>query len=177
MSYFEPLIRHMGVIQLFIIIKKKKMEQRINFFEKGQDAIKALYGLNGYLAKSQIEKPLLDLMYFRVSQINGCAYCLDMHSKDLRAAGESEQRLFLLNAWREAPFYSNRERAALAWAEAVTKISSADVPDDVYQQARAQFSEEQLVELTMAVIAINSYNRINVSFRTVAGSYQVGQFG
>jgi AhpD family alkylhydroperoxidase len=167
----------MGVIQIFIIIKKKNMEQRINFFEKGQDAIKALYGINGYLAKSQIEKSLLDLVYFRVSQINGCAYCLDMHSKDLRAKGETEQRLYLLSAWREAPFYTDRERAALAWAEAATKISSADVPDDVYQQAKAQFSEEELIELTMAVIGINSYNRINVSFRTVAGSYQVGQFG
>lgn len=153
------------------------MEQRINFFEKGQEAIKALYGINGYLAKSQIEKSLLDLVYFRVSQINGCAYCLDMHSKDLRAKGETEQRLYLLSAWREAPFYTDRERAALAWAEAATKISSADVPDDVYQQAKAQFSEEELIELTMAVIGINSYNRINVSFRTVAGSYQVGQFG
>jgi AhpD family alkylhydroperoxidase len=153
------------------------MEQRINFFEKGQDAIKALHGLNAYLTKSQIEKPVLDLMYFRVSQINGCAYCLDMHSKDLRAAGETEQRLHVLAAWREAPFYSDRERAALAWAEAVTKISGADVPDDVYYQAKGQFSEEELIELTLAVIAINSYNRVNVSFRTVAGSYQVGQFG
>lgn len=150
------------------------MKQRINAFEKGQAAMKALYGLGLYLAKSPIEQPLLNLLYFRVSQINGCAYCLDMHSKDLRANGESEQRLYVLDAWREAPFYTERERAALAWSEAVTKLTGNEVPDEVYEEARKQFSEEELVELTLAVITINSYNRINIAFRTTAGGYQPG---
>src|SRR6195952_5519613 len=104
------------------------MEQRINAFEKAPGALKALYGIGGYLAKSPVEKQLLDLIYFRVSQINGCAYCLDMHSKDLRAMGETEQRLYVLDAWREAPFYTDRERAALTWAEAATKITGGQIP-------------------------------------------------
>jgi len=148
------------------------MKQRISVFDKGQGAMKALYGLGIYLAKSPVEKPLLNLIYFRVSQINGCAFCLDMHSQDLRAIGESEQRLYVLDAWREAPFYSDRERAALAWAEAVTKITGSDVPDDVYEAARQQFSEEELIDLTLAVITINSYNRINIAFRVQAGGYK-----
>jgi AhpD family alkylhydroperoxidase len=151
------------------------MEQRINVFEKGHNAIKSLYELGGYLAKSSIEQPLLNLIYFRVSQINGCAYCLDMHSKDLRVKGETEQRLHVLNAWRDAPFYTDRERAALAWAEDVTDIIGSRVNDAVYEQARAQFSEEELIDLTMGVIAINTYNRLNVAFRTTAGGYQPGQ--
>ncbi|MEX6688126.1 carboxymuconolactone decarboxylase family protein [Danxiaibacter flavus] len=149
------------------------MEQRMNVHAKGQNALKAMYGLNNYLANCSIEKPLLNLMYFRVSQINGCAFCLDMHSKDLRAEGESEQRLYLMDAWRETPFYTDRERAAFAWAEAVTKIKDGNVPDEVYQQATQQFTDEEMVELTMAVIAINSYNRINIAFRVQAGSYKV----
>ena len=148
------------------------MKQRINVFDKGQNAMKALYGIAIYLEKSAVEKPLLNLLYFRVSQINGCAFCLDMHSKDLRAIGETEQRLYLLDAWRETPFYSDRERAALAWAEAVTKINGADVPDDVYEAARKQFSEAELIDLTLAVITINSYNRINIAFRVQAGGYK-----
>jgi AhpD family alkylhydroperoxidase len=149
------------------------MEQRMNIHAKGQNAFKAMYGLNNYLANCSIEKPLLNLIYFRVSQINGCAFCLDMHSKDLRAEGESEQRLYLLNAWREAPFYSDRERAALAWAEAVTRITNGDVPDEVYQQAIQQFSDDEMIELTLAVTTINTYNRINIAFRVQAGSYKV----
>ena len=152
------------------------MEHRINAFEKGPGAMKALFGLGTYLAKSPVEKHLLNLVYFRVSQINGCAYCLDMHSKDLRAAGETEQRLYLLDAWREAPFYTDRERAALAWAEAVTKLTDNRVSDEVYNQAREQFSEEELIDLTLAVTTINTYNRINIAFRTTAGGYQPGQF-
>jgi AhpD family alkylhydroperoxidase len=151
------------------------MEKRLKAYEKGPGAFKALYGLGAYLAKSPVEQPLLDLIYFRVSQINGCAYCLDMHSKDLRAAGETEQRLYLLDAWREAPIYSEREQAAFAWAEAVTKITNSSVPDDVYLAARKQFSEEELVDLTLAVVTINSYNRINIAFRVEGGSYSVGQ--
>jgi AhpD family alkylhydroperoxidase len=153
------------------------MEMRIDLIEKGQKVIKALNGLNMYIAKSSIEKQLCNLIDFRVSQINGCAYCLDMHSKDLRAAGESEQRLYMLDAWREAgPLYSARERAALAWAEAVTKLKDGNVPDEVYKEARGQFSEEELIELTMAVIGTGVYNRINIAFKTPAGDYQPGQF-
>lgn len=151
------------------------MEQRINFFAKGQNAMKSMFGIGAYLSKCSIEQELLHLIYFRVSQINGCAYCLDMHSKDLLATGDQPQRLFLLDAWREAPLYSERERAALAWAEAVTKITHGDVSDEVYAKATALFSEEELIDLTLAITAINSYNRINISFRTQAGSYKVGQ--
>ena len=153
------------------------MEPRINFFEKGQNALKAMYGLGGYLAKSSLNRALLNLIYFRVSQINGCAYCLDMHSKDLRAKGETEQRLYMLEAWRESPVYTPAERAALAWAEAVTKLKDNNVPDDVYEAARKEFSEEELIDLTMATITINSYNRLNIAFRVPGGSYQVGMHG
>ncbi len=138
--------------------------------------MKALYGLGIYLAKSPIEPELLNLIYFRVSQINGCPFCLDMHSKDLRVKGETEQRLYVLDAWREAPFYSERECAALAWAEAVTKLTQGNVPNEVYAAARQQFSEAELIDLTIAVITINSYNRINIAFRTTAGSYQPGAY-
>jgi AhpD family alkylhydroperoxidase len=153
------------------------METRINLFEKGQKAIKALNGLNMYLAKSSVEKQLCNLIDFRVSQINGCAYCLDMHSKDLRAAGETEQRLYMLDAWRDAgPLYSERERAALAWAEAVTILKDKNVPDEIYDEARRQFSEEELIELTMTAIGTGIYNRINIAFKMPAGDYQPGQW-
>ena len=152
------------------------MKQRIDLLEKGQKVIKALGGLSVYLAKSSLEPQLINLIDFRVSQINGCAYCLDMHSKDLRAAGETEQRLYTIAAWREAPFYSERERAALAWAEAVTRLKEGNVPDDVYEDARRQFSEEELIDLTVAVTTINTYNRINIAFKTPAGDYQPGQW-
>ena len=127
------------------------MKQRMNFYEKGFKALRLLFSLGAYLSKSPLEQSSLDLVSFRVSEINGCAYCLDMHSKDLRAHVETEQRLYMLDAWREAPLYTDRERAALAWAEAVTKLEKNNVPDDVYEQALAQFSEEELVDLTMAV--------------------------
>lgn len=153
------------------------MKQRLNLMENAQGALNAMFGLSGYLAKSPVEKNLLDLIYFRVSQINGCAYCLDMHSKDLRAAGETEQRLYCLEAWREAPFYSERERAALAWAESVTLVGETrNVPDDVFEAASKEFSEPELIDLTMATVAINGYNRLNLAFRTEAGSYQPGQW-
>jgi AhpD family alkylhydroperoxidase len=152
------------------------MKQRIDLLEKGQKVIKALGGLSVYLAKSSLEPQLINLIDFRVSQINGCAYCLDMHSKDLRAAGETEQRLYVLDAWREAPFYSKRERAALAWAEAVTELKNKNVPDEIYEEARSEFSEEEIIDLTMAIIAINTYNRINIAFKTPAGDYQPGQW-
>ena len=148
------------------------MKQRLNYAEVGGGAARAMYGLEAYLAKSGLEPSLLHLLKFRVSQINGCAYCLDMHSKDLRAAGETEQRLYLLDAWRESPFYTERERAALAWAEAVTLVTEGHVPDAVYEQARAQFGEEELVNLTLAVVAINGWNRLSIAFRATPGSYQ-----
>ena len=149
------------------------MKPRINFLEQGKDAMKVLFGFGNYLNKSSIEQNLQELIAYRVSQINGCAVCLDMHSKDLRAEGETEQRLFLLDAWRDAPLYSDRERAALLWAEAV---NACDVPDEVYEEVRKQFSEKEIIDLTMAVIAINSWNRINIPFKSVAGDYQPGQY-
>lgn len=152
------------------------MEQRISSVEKAQGAMKAMYELEVYLAKSSLDKNLLHLLKMRVSQINGCAYCLDMHSKDLRAADETEQRIYLLNAWRESPFYSEREKAALAWAEAVTKLNDGQVPDEVYEEAKKQFDEAELIDLTLAVVAINGWNRINIAFRTTPGNYQPGMF-
>lgn len=152
------------------------MEQRINAFEKGQAAMKSLYGVGSYLAKSSVEQSILHLVYFRVSQINGCAYCLDMHSKDLRAAGETEQRLYGLSAWRETPYFSERECAAFAWAESVTNLKEGQVPDEVYYMVRKQFSEEELIDLTLAVTTINTYNRINIAFRVIPGGYKPGQY-
>ena len=177
MSNPAILICHKCANRIFNTTNQQRdiMEQRISAYEKGQGALKAMYGLGAYLAKSEIEKPLQDLICYRVSQINGCAYCLDMHSKDLRADGETEQRLYMLDAWRESPFYTGRERAALAWAEAVTNVTEGHVPDDVYGEARGQFSEQELIDLTMVVVTINSYNRLNIAFRTTAGTYTVGQ--
>lgn len=153
------------------------MEQRINAFENNPMLMRAMFGLNGYLAKSgKIEESLLHLIELRVSQLNGCAFCIDMHSKDLRAKGETEQRLYLLDAWRESPFYTERERAAFAWAEAVTFVTNGHVSDEVYEEVRKQFSEEELVDLTFAVTTINTWNRLNIAFRTPAGTYEVGQF-
>ncbi|HEY2347836.1 MAG TPA: carboxymuconolactone decarboxylase family protein [Puia sp.] len=147
------------------------MKERINFYEKGHAAMKGLFTTGAYLAKSGLGQPLIDLVNFRVSQMNGCAYCLDMHAKDLRAMGESEQRLYLLSAWREAPLYSERERAALGWAEAVTK---AEIPDEIYTEVCREFSEDEMIDLTTAVITINSFNRINIAFQVKAGDYQPG---
>jgi len=152
------------------------MEQRINLMEKGGGAIQAMLGLSGYLAKSGLEKNLLHLVELLVSQINGCAYCLDMHSKDFRAAGDTEQRLYLIAAWRESPVYSERERAALEWSENVTRLGESGVSDEIYERAKKQFSETELVDLTLAVVAINGWNRLNIAFRTEPGSYQPGQF-
>ena len=149
------------------------MQSRINgLHQKASGAFKALYHIGAYLSKSTIEQALLDLIYFRVSQINGCAYCLDMHSKDLRAMGETEQRLHLLSAWRETALYTEREKAALAWAEAVTELNDREVPDEVFEIAKQQFNDLELIDLTLGVIAINSYNRVNISFKVQAGSYQ-----
>jgi AhpD family alkylhydroperoxidase len=134
--------------------------------------MRALFGLGSYLDQSGLEESLLHLVMMRASQINGCAYCLDMHTKDARARGESEQRLYLLDAWRECPFYSERERAALRWTEAVTLIADDRVPDAVYEEVRKSFSDDELLALTMAVATINVFNRFNVALRTVPGTYQ-----
>jgi len=152
------------------------VEQRINAWEKGQDAVKSMFTVGTYLARSPIEPKLQHLVEMRVSQMNSCAYCLDMHSKDLRHEGETEQRLYSLEAWREAPFYTDRERAALAWAEALTSITDGHVPDEVYKQARSEFSEEELIDLSLAVVAVNSWNRLNIAFRTTPGTYVPGQW-
>src|SRR4051794_26651257 len=147
------------------------MEERLNYARQAPDAARALYSLGTYLAGCGLEHPLLELVKTRASQINGCAFCLDMHTKDARAGGETEQRLYALNAWRETPFFTDRERAALAWTEAVTRIGGG-VSDALYDEARAQFSEKELVDLTWAVAAINAWNRVAISFRSVPGSYQ-----
>ena len=152
------------------------MSPRIDVGKVSPGAFRAMFGLEKYVRESGLEPSLLHLIKMRASQINGCAYCLDMHSKDARAAGETEQRLYVLNAWREAPFYTERERAALAWAEAVTLVTKGHVPDEVYEEAKKQFSEQELIDLTFAVVTINSWNRLNIAFRTEAGAYQPGQF-
>jgi AhpD family alkylhydroperoxidase len=149
------------------------METRLKLLEKGMGALKTLFGLNNYIKKSTIDQQLAHLIEFRVSQINGCAYCLDMHWKDAVALGESEQRLYGLNAWRESPYYTPRERAALAWAESVTR---AHVPDDIYREAESQFTDQELIDLTIIVTTINTWNRLNIAFPNAVGTYRVGQF-
>ena len=148
------------------------MSPRLNYVHAAPDAVRAMNALEAQAGKTSLEKPLLELVRMRVSQINGCAYCLDMHSKDARAGGESEQRLYVLDAWREAPFYSERERAALAWAEALTLIADDHVPDEVYEEAHRAFSERELVELTLIIVAINSWNRFSIGFRLVPRTYK-----
>ena len=148
------------------------MQSRIEFTKIAPGAMKTMYGLEKYLAECGLESSLIDLIKLRASQINGCAYCIDMHTKDARARGESEQRLYELVAWRETPFYTERERAALAWTEAVTLIAGEHVPDEVYEQVRQHFTEQELVNLTLAIVAINGWNRFAISFRTVPGTYQ-----
>jgi AhpD family alkylhydroperoxidase len=133
---------------------------------------KAMLGLQREVESSGLERPLLELMKIRASQINGCAYCIDMHTKDARARGETEQRIYALSAWREAPFFTDRERAALDWTESLTRISEDQVPDQVYDRVRPHFTEEELVALTFAAVAINGWNRLATAFRAPAGTYQ-----
>ena len=148
------------------------MEKRLDYGQAAPASYHALLSLDKAVEHCGLEPLLLALVQMRASQINGCAYCLDMHSKDARALGETEQRLYLLDAWREAPFYTERERAALEWTEAITLISQTHAPDDVYERAAKQFNPEELANLTLAIATINSWNRLNVSFRVEAGSYQ-----
>ncbi|GAB1450230.1 carboxymuconolactone decarboxylase family protein [Draconibacterium sp.] len=148
------------------------MKARLNYSEVAPNALKAMLELEKYVHGSGLERPLYELVKTRASQINRCAYCIDMHTKDARKAGETEQRLYGLNAWRETPFYTERERAALEWTEALTLISENEVSDELYETLSKYFSEEEKVALTMAIIAINGWNRLAISFRTVPGSYQ-----
>jgi AhpD family alkylhydroperoxidase len=150
------------------------MKARINLMRVNPGIINAMLGLEKQISTANLGGKLLNLVRMRASQINGCAYCLDMHSKDARASGETEQRLYGLSAWREAPYYSARERAALEWTEALTLVSDTHVPDDVYERAREQFSEDELAHLSLAIVAINGWNRLNVAARTVAGGYVPG---
>lgn len=148
------------------------MQPRLDYANVAPGALKAMYAVERYVRECGLEPLLLELVKLRASQINGCAYCVDMHTKDARAHGETEQRLYAVVVWREAPFFTERERAALAWTEAVTLVSQEHVPDNVFETASKQFSAKELVDLTMAVIAINGWNRLAIGFRAVAGTYQ-----
>jgi AhpD family alkylhydroperoxidase len=148
------------------------MEPRLDYLKVARGAYEAMLGLEKYLHQSGLEQPLLHLVKLRVSQINGCAYCIDMHWKDLRAIGEQEQRLYGLDAWEESPYYTERERAALAWAEVVTNIKDTHAPDEDYEKAKKQFNEKELADLTLAVATINAWNRLLIAGRVVPGTYQ-----
>jgi len=148
------------------------MKPRIEGAKVAPGAYHAMLGLEAYLHQSGLEIPLLHLIKLRASQLNGCAYCIDMHWKDLRAVGENEQRLYGLDAWRESPYYTDRERAALAWTEAVTLITDGHVSDEVYEEVRPNFSEKELADLTFAIATINAWNRLAISLRAEAGKYQ-----
>ena len=148
------------------------MQSRIDGARVAPAGYKAMLGLEAYLHESSLELPLLLLIKLRASQINGCAYCIGMHWKDLRAIGENEQRLYALDAWREAPYYTGRERAALAWTEAVTRITDGHAPDQVYDEVRQHFNQKELADLTLAIATINSWNRLAIASRSVPGTYQ-----
>ena len=148
------------------------MKSRIDIQNASPGAVRAMLGLQDYVNQSGLESSLLELVKMRASQINGCAYCLDLHAREARAAGESEQRLYLLDAWREAPFYTDRERAALEWTEAVTRVSEDHVPDAAFEAVSNQFGEEELVDLTLAIVTINGWNRLAISFRAEVGAYK-----
>ena len=148
------------------------MQPRIQYAIVAPGAVRAMQGLETYVRHCGLGRSLIEVVKLRASQINGCAYCVDMHTKDARAEGETEQRLYAVSVWEETPFFTERERAALAWTEAVTLVGQEHVPDDVYQQARGSFSETELVNLTLAIIVINGWNRLAISFRTVPGTYQ-----
>ena len=151
------------------------MASRLNYVKAAPDGYRAMSQLERYVKNCGLEPSLLELIKIRASQINGCAFCLDMHTKDARAAGESEQRIYLLSAWREAPFYSERERAALEWTEALTLVAETQVPDEVYERVRPHFTDKELVNLSLAVATINAWNRLAISFRSEPGSYQPAQ--
>jgi|SRR5579872_1118469 len=147
--------------------------QRFDYGKVAPGAYRAMLGLEHYLHESGLEESLLHLIKLRASQINGCAYCLDMHWKDLKSIGEQDQRLYELNAWEESPFYTDRERAALAWTESVTRVAENHVPDEVYEDVKKHFTEKELADLTVAIATINAWNRLAISARTVPGTYEV----
>lgn len=151
------------------------MTARFNYIKAAPGGYRAMSQLEQYVKNCGLEASLIELVKLRASQINGCAYCIDMHTKDARAAGESEQRLYLLSAWREAPFYSERERAALEWTEAVTLIANDHVPDEIYERVKPHFTDEEMANLTLAIATINAWNRLAISFRSEVGSYQPKQ--
>jgi AhpD family alkylhydroperoxidase len=157
-----------------LVEAKDIMKARIDLMHVTPGIMQAMLGLERQVRQAGFDQTLLNLVRMRASQINGCAYCLDMHSKDARAIGETEQRLYGLDAWRETPYYSARERAALEWTEALTLVTATHVPDEVYERVRAQFSEDELVHLSLAIVAINGWNRLNVAARTVPGDYVPG---
>ena len=149
------------------------MHPRIDLRQHLNSALgRAMLGMSAASEATTLDRSLRELIKIRASQMNGCAYCIDMHTKDARLAGETEQRIYALSAWRETPFYTDRERAALEWTEAVTRIGDGHAPDDLYERVREHFDEAELVALTFAVVVINSWNRLAVSFRAPAGSYQ-----
>ncbi|MGC1463434.1 MAG: carboxymuconolactone decarboxylase family protein [Terracidiphilus sp.] len=148
------------------------MPQRLRYGKAFPEGIRALFELGRVINESGLEPSLIELVKTRASQMNGCAYCIDMHTKDARAAGETEQRLYALSAWEETPFYTPRERAALAWTEAITNIQQGHAPDEVYEEVRKEFSEAELVKLTFAIAQINTWNRISIAFRVEPGTYQ-----
>lgn len=148
------------------------MKQRLNYAKLAPEAFSAMLELEKYVANSGLERILYELVKTRASQLNGCAYCIDMHTKDARKAGETEQRLYALSAWFETPFYTERERAALAWTEALTLISENEVSDELYEATLQHFSEQEITALSFAIVAINGWNRLAISFRAIAGSYE-----
>lgn len=148
------------------------VKSRMDYAAAAPDGFKAMRGLETYIRQCGIEPSLLELIKTRASQINGCAFCLDMHTKDARAHGETEQRLYALSAWEETPFFNERERAALTWTEAVTLVADDHVPDQVYESVRKHFTEKELVDLTLAIVTINGWNRLAISFRTEPGTYR-----
>lgn len=147
--------------------------ERFDYVKAAPGAYRAMMGLERYLHECGLEESLIHLIKLRASQINGCAYCLDMHWKDLKSIGESDQRLYELNAWEESPFYTDRERGALAWTEAVTKVAESRVPDSLYEEVRKHFNEKEIADLTLAIATINGWNRLAISARTVPGTYEV----
>jgi AhpD family alkylhydroperoxidase len=148
------------------------MQTRIDVTKYAKEAQQSLFGLEKYIAQSGLDRKLIHLIKMRASQINGCAYCIDMHSKDARSLGETEQRLYGLDAWRETPYFTERERAALEWTEALTLISETHAPDSVYDELKKHFNEKEIVDLTIVVGTINMWNRLAISMRTVPGQYQ-----
>ena len=150
------------------------MQPRIDYVKAAPGVVTAMSTLESYVHHTGLERPLLELVKVRASLINGCAHCVDMHTKIARSLGETEQRLYAVSLWRETPYYAERERAALAWTEAITLISDGHVPDEVYDMARQHFTEKELIDLALAIVAINGWNRLAIAFRTVPGTFQLG---